>query len=89
MTFKEEQCRKVAARISAIGVFLPEQTRSTEETEAELRRLNPGLDLPFGLIKRLTGVERVHLRPEGWQTSDLAVAAAADALRGQDQPIEL
>lgn len=80
---------KIASRISSVGVFLPTSTRSTDETEATLRQQNPELALPWGLISRITGVERVHLRPKGWQTSDLAVAAARDALLSDDQPIEL
>lgn len=68
------------ARLAAVDVYLPEHTRSTVETEARLRDENPGMRLPTGLIHRLTGVERVHVRPDGWQTSDLAVAAARRAL---------
>lgn len=69
-----------SARIAGIGTYLPETTRSTAQTEGDLRAANPGLKLATGLISRLTGVESVHLRPEGWQTSDLAVAAARIAL---------
>lgn len=69
-----------SARIAGLGVYLPEATRTTRQTERDLREGNPGLKLATGLIKRLTGVESVHLRPDGWQTSDLAVAAAEVAL---------
>lgn len=78
-----------AARIAALGVFLPEERRTTAETEARLAAENPGLALPKGLIERLTGVRAVHLRPEGWQTSDLAVAAARRALADSPGPIDL
>ncbi len=61
-------------------MYLPENTRTTVQTERDLREGNPGLSLATGLIGRMTGVERVHVRPEGWQTSDLAVAAARVAL---------
>jgi 3-oxoacyl-[acyl-carrier-protein] synthase-3 len=61
-------------------VFLPEHTRSAAQTERLLRDSNPGLKLATGLIHRLTGVNTVHVRPDDWQTSDLAVAAARDAL---------
>lgn len=80
---------RIASKIAAVGSYLPETTRSTEETEQRLLERNPGLNLPLGLIHRLTGVRRVHLRPDGWQTSDLAVAAARDALSGRDEAIEL
>lgn len=79
----------IRSRIAAVGTYLPPSTRSTAETEEELRRLNPGLSLPAGLVRRLTGVEAVHLRPDGWQTSDLAVAAAQRVLDESPGPIDL
>ncbi|MEQ1736178.1 MAG: 3-oxoacyl-[acyl-carrier-protein] synthase III C-terminal domain-containing protein [Rhodoglobus sp.] len=69
-----------SARIAGLGTYLPEMTRSAAQTERDLRSANPGLKIATGLIHRLTGVESVHLRPEGWHTSDLAVAAALQAL---------
>jgi 3-oxoacyl-[acyl-carrier-protein] synthase III len=77
------------SRIAGLGVYLPEQTRTTAETERMLRDRNPGLQLATGLIGRLTGVESVHVRPDGWQTSDLAAAAARDALADSPGPIDL
>ena len=77
------------SRIAGLGVYLPEQTRTTAETERMLRSRNPDLHLATGLIGRLTGVETVHVRPEGWQTSDLAAAAARDALADSPGPIDL
>ncbi|WP_291042873.1 3-oxoacyl-[acyl-carrier-protein] synthase III C-terminal domain-containing protein [Herbiconiux sp.] len=77
------------ARIAAVASHLPDETRSTAETEERLRRENPGLHLATGLIGRLTGVERVHLRPDGWQTSDLAAAAARTVLERSPGPIDL
>lgn len=78
-----------SARIAAIGVYLPETTRSTKQTERALREANPGIKLATGLINRLTGVESVHVRPEGWQTSDLAVAASHIALEESPGPVDL
>jgi 3-oxoacyl-[acyl-carrier-protein] synthase III len=69
-----------SARIAGIGIHLPETTRATAQTERDLRSLNPKLKLATGLVRRMTGVEQVHVRPEGWHTSDLAVAAAREAL---------
>ena len=77
------------SRVAGLGVYLPEATRTTAETERELRRRNPELVLATGLIGRLTGVKTVHLRPEGWQTSDLAVAAAKTALADSPGRIDL
>src|ERR1700712_3481396 len=54
-----------------------------------LRSRNPRLQLATGLIGRLTGVETVHVRPDGWQTSDLAAAAARDALADSPAPCAL
>ncbi|MFE5671191.1 3-oxoacyl-ACP synthase III family protein [Agromyces sp. NPDC056523] len=78
-----------AARIAGLGVFLPDDWRSTAETEARLAAENPGLRLPSGIIGRLTGVRGVHVRPDGWQTSDLAVAAARRALEQSPGPVDL
>lgn len=78
-----------SARIAGLGIFLPERTRATDETERDLRAQNPGLKLATGLIGRLTGVESVHLRADGWQTSDLAVAAAREALEESPGEIDL
>ncbi|MDJ0335941.1 3-oxoacyl-[acyl-carrier-protein] synthase III C-terminal domain-containing protein [Salinibacterium sp. G-O1] len=81
--------RAASARIAAVGVYLPEHTRTTAETERQLRALNPTLNLATGLIHRLTGVDTVHLRPAGWQCSDLAVAASTVALAESPGPIDL
>ena len=77
------------SRVSGLGVYLPDTTRSTAQTEADLRRHNPKLKLATGMIGRITGVKSVHLRPHGWQTSDLAAAAARVALADSPGPIDL
>ncbi|MBM7505629.1 3-oxoacyl-ACP synthase III family protein [Agromyces aurantiacus] len=77
------------ARIAGLGIHLPDDRRTTEETEARLAAENPGLRLPSGLIARLTGVRGVHVRHDGWQTSDLAVAAARRALAQSPGPVDL
>lgn len=78
-----------SARIAAIGIYLPERTRTTRQTERDLRSANPRLKLATGLIARLTGVETVHVRPEGWQTSDLAAEASRRALAESPGPVDL
>jgi len=78
-----------SSRVAALGVHLPERTRRTAETERELRERNPGLRLPTGLIARMTGVETVHIKPDDWQASDLAVAAARQALDESPEPVDL
>jgi acyl-CoA:acyl-CoA alkyltransferase len=76
-----------STRIAGLGVHLPETVRSTAETEQRLRSENPGMRLATGLISRMTGVERVHVAPEEWDASDLAVAASRRAL--EESPGEL
>jgi len=77
------------SRVAGLGVYLPAATRSTSQTESDLRRHNPTLKLATGMIRRITGVKSVHLRPHGWQTSDLAAAAARTALVDSPGPIDL
>lgn len=76
------------SRISAVSVSLPETVRTAEETEYRLQSTNRGLRLPTGLIQRMTGVERVHVRAEGMQASDLAADAAVAALSNVDGPVD-
>lgn len=70
-------------------MFLPEERRSTAQTELDLRAANPDLRLATGLIHRLTGVEGVHVRAEGVQTSDLAAAASRIALAESPGDVDL
>lgn len=79
----------VSTRIAGLGLFLPETTRRTADTETRLRTGNPGLKLATGLIKRMTGVHTVHVRPDGWDASDLAVAAARRALEESPGDVDL
>ncbi|WP_350346916.1 3-oxoacyl-[acyl-carrier-protein] synthase III C-terminal domain-containing protein [Agromyces sp. G08B096] len=77
-----------STRLAAVAAHLPDRVRTARETERALRAENPGLKLATGLIERMTGVGRVHLRPEGWQASDLAVAAARVALDRSPGPVD-
>ncbi|MGV9879937.1 3-oxoacyl-ACP synthase III family protein [Streptomyces sp. NPDC003006] len=61
--------------MAGIDAYLPRTILSTAELEDEIAEHSPHFDVPRGLIQRLTGVERRHVRPEGWRASDLAVAA--------------
>ena len=78
-----------SSRIAGLGVHLPDALRTTVQTERELRSRNPHLRLATGLIARMTGVVNVHVRPEDWNASDLAVAAAREALDASPGPIDL
>ncbi|WP_394161001.1 3-oxoacyl-ACP synthase III family protein [Galactobacter valiniphilus] len=77
------------SRIAAVTAFLPEERRTAAQTEARLLESNPGLHLPTGLITRMTGVESVYVRPGDWQASDLAVAAARQALEASPGDVDL
>jgi 3-oxoacyl-[acyl-carrier-protein] synthase-3 len=79
----------VSTRIAGLGIFLPETTRRTADTEKRLRSGNPHVRLATGLITRMTGVHTVHVRPDGWEASDLAVAAARTALEQSPGPVDL
>ncbi|SHF08077.1 3-oxoacyl-ACP synthase III family protein [Streptoalloteichus hindustanus] len=68
------------SRLVDVAVHLPGRGPTTSEVEDRLAELNPGLDLPRGLIQRFTGVRRRHVAPEDWRASDLAVAAAEKLL---------
>lgn len=79
----------LTSAIVAVGTHLPQRIRTTAATERRLRETNPGVLLPVGLIRRMTGVERVHEREEGQEASDLAVAAAREAIAASPEPVEL
>lgn len=78
-----------SSRLAGLGVHLPAQVRTTAETEQRLRAENPGMRLATGLISRMTGVERVHVAPDDWQASDLAVAASRQALEESPGEVDL
>lgn len=78
----------VQTRIAGVSVSLPETVRSADETEYLLRSSNPGLRLPTGLIHRMTGVRKVHVRHPDQQASDLAVDAAGSLVHTAPGPID-
>lgn len=78
-----------STRVAGLGAHLPGLVRTTAETEQRLRAENPGMRLATGLISRMTGVERVHVAPEDWDASDLAVAASRQALEESPGDIDL
>lgn len=79
----------LTSAIAAVGTHLPAGIRTTEQTERRLRDENAGVLLPVGLIRRMTGVDRVHVRAEGEQASDLAVRAAREAIEASSAPVDL
>ncbi|MEV5592916.1 3-oxoacyl-[acyl-carrier-protein] synthase III C-terminal domain-containing protein [Streptomyces sp. NPDC052496] len=70
------------ARLAGVAVHLPETVRSATETEHRVAAASTGFRPPPGLVRRLTGVERLHVMPDDWQASDLAAAAARKLLAG-------
>lgn len=79
----------LTSAIAAVGAHLPARIRTTDETEARLRDENPGVALPLGLIRRMTGVQGVHEREPGEQASDLAAHAARQVLDASPEPVDL
>ncbi|WP_378146911.1 3-oxoacyl-ACP synthase III family protein [Cnuibacter sp. UC19_7] len=75
--------------VVACATYLPSTLRTTAETEERLRVENPTLTLPTGLIRRITGVENVHVAGPEAQASDLAVAAARRALEQSPGEVDL
>ncbi|MFI9203042.1 3-oxoacyl-ACP synthase III family protein [Streptomyces sp. NPDC053048] len=53
---------------------------STEALEDLIARDSPQFDVPRGMIRRMTGVDRRYIRADGWTASDFAVAASGKAL---------
>ncbi|MFV2143476.1 3-oxoacyl-ACP synthase III family protein [Isoptericola sp. G70] len=71
------------AVIAGIGVHLPERTVDVRAAELELARRNPGAVPRVPMVSRLTGVRQVHVLPDSWDASDLAVAAAEKLLAAE------
>ena len=68
------------AVVAGVGVHLPERTVDVADAERELRRRSPDAVPRIPMVSRLTGVRRVHVLPDDWDASDLAVAASAKLL---------
>ncbi|MEV4333050.1 3-oxoacyl-[acyl-carrier-protein] synthase III C-terminal domain-containing protein [Streptomyces sp. NPDC049597] len=68
------------ARLAGVAVHMPETVRTAAETERRVAAAGTGFSPPPGLVRRLTGVERLHVMPDDWQASDLAAAAARKLL---------
>lgn len=65
------------ARLTGVSYHMPEQVRTISEVEDKIAASSPeDVRLPHGMITRVTGVKQVHVMPDDWQASDLAVAAA-------------
>lgn len=69
-----------AATITGVGVYLPARTVDVAEAERALARRSPGVAPRVPMVSRLTGVRQVHVLPDDWNASDLAVAAAEKVL---------
>ncbi|MGH6916749.1 MAG: 3-oxoacyl-ACP synthase, partial [Geminicoccaceae bacterium] len=63
------------ARIVGTGAYLPARVVSNEE-------LSRTVDTSHEWILQRTGIEQRHIAAEGEMTSDLACAAAREALQG-------
>lgn len=72
-----------ATLITGVEVHLPERVVDVRSAELELARRNPGIVPKTPMVTRLTGVRQVHVMPDDWDASDLAVAAASKLLAAQ------
>ena len=72
-----------AARIAGVAVHLPARVVPVLEAERRLAERNPGVVPPPGIVGRMTGVRAVHVAPDDWQASDLAVAATRSLMAEQ------
>jgi len=67
-----------------VSVHLPERTVQVADAERALARSSrPGAVPRLPMVSRLTGVQQVHVLPDDWNASDLAVAASATLLAAQ------
>ncbi|WP_277211894.1 3-oxoacyl-ACP synthase III family protein [Isoptericola croceus] len=71
------------AVIAAVGVHLPARVVDVRAAERELAARNPGAVPKVPMVSRLTGVRQVHVLPDSWDASDLAVAAAEKLLAAE------
>lgn len=75
------------SRVVDVAMHLPTERPSTAEVEDRIVALNPGLDLPRGLLERMSGVSHRHIAPPDWRPSDLAAAAARKLLAATERDI--
>ena len=68
------------SRIVDIAVVLPETTWSTAEVEDRIAAANPDLDIPRGLMERMSGVKYRHIVASDCWPSDIGVQAARKLL---------
>ncbi|MBD7981147.1 ketoacyl-ACP synthase III [Oerskovia sp. Sa2CUA9] len=72
------------AVLTGVSVHLPERTVQVADAERALARSSrPGAVPRLPMVSRLTGVQQVHVLPDDWNASDLAVAASLTLLAAQ------
>ncbi len=72
------------AVLAGVSVHLPERTVQVADAERALARSSrPGAVPRLPMVSRLTGVQQVHVLPDDWNASDLAVAASLTLLAAQ------
>lgn len=78
----------INAAVIGTGHSLPDRSLSSCDIEARVSRSSPGFEMQSGMIEKITGVRaRRHAEP-GVTSSDLAAAAALDALASADVDAE-
>jgi 3-oxoacyl-[acyl-carrier-protein] synthase III len=68
--------RQGIARITGVAAHLPDHTVTSTEVELRIAAESGGFVPHHTIIERMTGIRSRHVLPDGFQASDLAVAAA-------------
>ncbi len=76
----------VRTAIASVGVAIPEEVVTTADINRRILEAT-GLQITNGLVERLTGVRTRRYRAPGQQSSDLAVAAAKQAIERAGIPV--
>ena len=73
--------RAPQAQLAAVGTYLPETIRSSDEIEWLVARASDGYVPPPGIVETMTGIRRRRVASDDQQCSDLAAHAAREALQ--------
>lgn len=74
---------------TAAAAYLPGAPVPTGDLEDLVRRGSPGVRIPNGLFRRMTGIESRHVASPDEQASDLALAAARSVLADGGDPASI
>src|SRR5690349_13545548 len=72
----------VRAHLAAVGTYLPQRVRTSEEIEWLVARASDSYVPVAGIVEMMTGIRTRHVASDDEQCSDLAAHAARNALHG-------